>query len=96
MPNFDLEVAPIRLETGRYERLPVDQRLCIFCTDNAVEDELHVILKCSFYEDIRDDLFHAACTINSDFMNLNDSDKFSFLFSECNIVKLCAKPVTQF
>ncbi len=89
--KFRFGVAPIRLETGRYEHLPVDQRLCEFCNDNAVEDELHVILKCTFYDDLREELFEAAENINNNFMNLSDTDKFSFLFSNCNIVKLCAK-----
>ena len=36
--RFRCGVAPIRLETGRYERLSVAERLCPFC-NNEVEDE---------------------------------------------------------
>ena len=50
------DVAPIRLESGRYEHLPEDQRLCPFCND-CVESELHVLLNCDIYSDIRNGLY---------------------------------------
>ena len=55
--KFRCSVAPINLETGRYglNRVPVDQRLCEEC--NVVEDECHVIMYCTLYTDIRDQLF---------------------------------------
>jgi hypothetical protein len=36
-------VAPIRIETGRYERLNVTDRICKICDnhDNEIEDEKH-------------------------------------------------------
>ena len=43
LAKFRLGVAPIRLETGRYEGLALNQRLCPFC-ENAVENEVHVLL----------------------------------------------------
>ncbi len=33
--------APLRIETGRYERLPVEQRGCEVCDSDNVEDEMH-------------------------------------------------------
>ena len=49
--KFRCGVAPIRIETGRFENLDVNQRPCLFC--NVVEDEIHVILDCSAYDDLR-------------------------------------------
>ena len=49
-------VAPLRIETGRYERLGVNERLCFNCSKlgiNVVEDEKHVLLQCPVYADIR-------------------------------------------
>jgi hypothetical protein len=37
-------VAPLRIETGLYEGLPIDSRLCPFCV-NLVEDEFHTLFK---------------------------------------------------
>ncbi len=36
--------APLRIETGGYERLPVEQRVC----DN-VEDEMHFLISCNAF-----------------------------------------------
>ena len=40
-------VAPIRIETGRYEGLTENLRLCPFC--NVMETKMHVILNCQVY-----------------------------------------------
>ncbi len=36
--------APLRIETGRYERLPVEQRVCEVCDSDNVEDEMHFLI----------------------------------------------------
>ena len=41
--KFRAGVAPLRLETGRYENLAVNQRTCFNCR-NMVESEHHVLL----------------------------------------------------
>ena len=66
LAKFRCGVAPIRLETGRYEGLPVDQRLCPFC-ENCIEDEYHVILKCPQYDHIRLPLVAEAVNMNQTF-----------------------------
>ena len=68
--------APIKLETGRYglNRVPVDQRLCEEC--NVVEDECHVIMYCTLYTDIRDQLFTEITEISCQFSTLTVDDQF--------------------
>ncbi len=46
---FRCGVAPIRLETGQYENLPEEQRLCPMCDSQAIESEIHVLIKCNLY-----------------------------------------------
>ena len=87
--RFRCGVAPIRLETGRYEHLAVEQRLCHFC--NVVEDEPHVILEYSHYEDLRRVLFSRAAVILPNFNDLNANEKISFLFSNPDMIRICAK-----
>ncbi len=36
--------APLRIETGRYERLTVEQKVCEMCDSDNVEDEMHFYL----------------------------------------------------
>ena len=58
-------VAPLRIETGRFENKPLEERKCPFC-DN-VESEQHVLLDCCMYDDLRADLFYSASNIASCF-----------------------------
>ena len=51
LSKFRSGVAPLRLETGRYEGLEVDQRICSIC-HSSDEDEKHV-LHCPLYEGFR-------------------------------------------
>ena len=44
LAKFRCWVVPIRIDTGRYERLPLESRLCSQC--NSVESECHVICDC--------------------------------------------------
>ena len=39
------------IETGRYEGLDREERLCAFC--NVIEDEEHAIFNCRAYDTIR-------------------------------------------
>jgi hypothetical protein len=43
----------LRIETGRYEKLEVEKRVCIFCDTKEVEDEHHFLCKCDAWADQR-------------------------------------------
>ena len=88
--KFRAGFAPLRLETGRYENLAVNQRTCFNCR-NMVESEHHVLLKCPLYEDLQLDFFSHAFNINPGFYVLSDEEKISFLFSSKEMVKAVAK-----
>ena len=92
LAQFRTGVAPIRIETGRYERgrLPVERRVCFKC-QNKVEDELHVITACPLYANLRHQLYNSALQINTDFNLLNDRDKLNFILSCPDITKLVAR-----
>ena len=54
LAQFRAGVLPLRIETGRFRREPVDNRICIFCNQNAIENEVHFLLHCSLYNDLRE------------------------------------------
>ena len=87
--KFRCGVAPIRIETGRYEGLPIAERVCPFC--DKIEHEYHVLFNCPVYCDIREQLFNHALFSNNMFMTLSDIDKFQFLFSNADMIRACAK-----
>jgi len=47
----------LRIETGRNEKIPRDERLCSLCNCNKIEDETHFSLECPIYFSIRDRFF---------------------------------------
>ena len=92
--KFRSGVAPLRIETGRYEGLPLDRRFCPFCNANnnsVIENESHVLLECNLYCDIRDTLFDRAKVSAPDFMTFSCDDKLKLLFTDSNLVRILAK-----
>ena len=47
----------LRTETGRYEKIPSNERICSFCNSNKSEDENHFLLDCKAYSKIRNVFF---------------------------------------
>ena len=48
-----LGTLPIRCNTGRYEKLLYNERLCTLCSLNEVQDEYHLCIKCPSFDRIR-------------------------------------------
>ena len=87
--KFRCGVAPIRIETGRYEGLTEDLRLCPFC--NVLENEMHVILSCQVYDDLREPLLTKALNCEPNFYSLSEENQFVLLFSSPDLVRICVK-----
>jgi len=89
LAKFRCGVAPLRLETGRFEGLPVEERLCPVC-NSETETELHAVIKCHAYDDLRTVVFNAAINLCDGFMALSDCDKLVFILSESLLNKQSA------
>lgn len=88
--KFRAGVAPLRIETGRFERLPEQQRLCPFCVD-SIENEMHVYMRCPMYHDIRLEVFDRALQIDTLFHSKTEVEQFTFLFSCEQVTRSVAK-----
>ena len=86
LSKFRCGVAPIKIETGRYEGLNIDDRKCPFC--NVIESESHVILNCTLYDDIRAYLFDSALVLHPQFNAMSDDERFSFLFTKAPVTNV--------
>ena len=94
-------VAPLRIETGRWEktnnhRIPKEERVCLSCYKQGfveIESEEHFLLCCRHpaLKSHRENLLSKACTILPTFNTLSDTDKMAFLLSNCDIVFFSAK-----
>ena len=43
----------LRIETGRHTSTRREDRTCIFCKEDTIEDETHFLIRCPMYKDIR-------------------------------------------
>ena len=87
--KFRCGVAPLRIETSRFENKPLEERKCPFC--DIVETESHVLLDCDTYSDLRQDIFNRATKIDRAFDTFSAVDKIRFLFSNHDMISTVAK-----
>ena len=72
--RWRLSCIPLKIETGRYEGLSRERRLCPFC--DILEDENHAIFICDGYKELRNDnkeLLEANASVK-DLLNPKDKD----------------------
>ena len=90
LAKFRCGTAPLKIETGRYEGLPLESRTCFMCP-GVVESEQHVLMSCPLYEDLRADLFVKALSFFPDFNVMADDTRFQLLLSNEHLVQATAK-----
>ena len=76
----------------------VENRKCTFCHNigiNVVEDEIHVLLHCPLYIDIRQQLFIKSSQHFANFYNVDDVEKIRILLNVETIVNFSAKTCFQ-
>jgi hypothetical protein len=95
LAKFRAGVAPIGVETGRYKGIKFEDRLCTLCDANNVEDELHVLISCNFYSDIRDDLFEHCMDVDYNFKFMSEVDQLCFILSNKQMVSKSARVCHQ-
>ena len=83
-------VTPIRLETGRYENIKLEERCCFTCS-NLIEDETYAILHWPVYSDFRNNLLTEVLKVNRNAMSVSDCQKIIFLFSNQDVFRIVAK-----
>ncbi len=64
----------LAIETGRHKSKPIEDRLCDVC--NVIEDEMHLIMFCTKFNELREELFADIRENLSCFDLLSDEKKF--------------------
>ena len=83
LSKFRWGIAPIRVETGQYESLPVPERICFHCK-TCVVDELYVFLICFLYSELR---HKYRDNLQDNGINMQEKPpmtQFSFILSDAN------------
>ena len=47
----------LRIETGRWSKIPKEERFCEICVSGEVEDETHFMLFCPAYNNLRENMW---------------------------------------
>lgn len=80
----------LRIEAGRHCNTPRNERFCLFCDDEAVEDECHFILGCKKFETERKTYLEKMSTLYPSFSCLSKDDKLIFLLGNSETAPLTA------
>ena len=79
MTKLRLGVHTLRIQTGKYENkgasIPVEERLCLVCKRNCIEDEKHFLIDCTEYKSLRQQLYFHISENDATFINLTDHDR---------------------
>ena len=77
---------PIRVKTGRFEQLPINERLCKICNQNMVEDEYHFVFECVAYDVLRIMFLNHVTKLYPDFMHLNKESKWRTILTDKRLI----------
>ena len=82
LTKFRLSNHDLMIETGRHRKpkIPKQERFCPFCT-NRVEDEIHFLIKCPTYNEIRKEVINDSLELKPNFIFYTDLEKFMFLLT---------------
>ena len=77
LPNSAVGL-PLSIETGRFQSIPLELRLCTFGSLHVIDDEVQFLLYCSFYNELRNILFSNTAAACPGFLSLNKVEKMCF------------------
>ena len=67
----------LEIELGRHRNIPRMDRVCRICKTGLVETELHFLLECSAYEDLRHQLFCEIAFVDPSFLYVSKEQAFN-------------------
>ena len=73
LSRFRTSSHDLLIETGRYENIPRDQRLCKSCDMKKIESEYHFLLACPKLRDLRKNILNHIIVIGQQSTNLRVS-----------------------
>ncbi len=74
-------VLPLAIETGRFKIISVEERVCVLCNINDIQDEMYMLCTCILHQHIRFEMYNNVVHKNVNFHQLNDEQKIIYLVS---------------
>ena len=81
MAQLRFGILPIQVETGRFSRLKLEDRICQQCQAMNIEDELHFLFHCTLYHLERQEFYREVSLNCQNFTNMNDINKLIYCTS---------------
>ena len=81
LAQLRMGILPLHIETGRYYRKPLQERICLYCSDDVIEDECHFLCCCTAYNSEREQLYRKLKTVYPNFDSWNLNEKFIAVMS---------------
>ena len=83
LARFRISAHKLKVETGRHTRpvTPLNDRSCDKCDAGEIEDEKHVILRCSAYKQQRKKFLDILFEKCPNLIHLDEESKMSFIFN---------------
>ena len=75
LAKFRCGILPLGVEMGRFNAIPLEFRLWVFCDDNVVEGKCHFLFSYNLYNDLRSSLCDYLRLDVPDFDTLDPNDK---------------------
>ena len=77
-------ILQLHVESGRFNQTNLENRTCNVCNNNVIEDEFHFVCICPEYSIARTKLYSQYGAKNTNFINISDADKFSYILENSN------------
>ena len=82
------------IELGRYRNIPVESRICSFCSSGEIDDERHILLFCPLFDLKRACFFGKISSISPGFVNLSSEEKLKYIL--CPTSEILCKVINKF
>lgn len=78
----------LAIETGRYHKPPTPEnnRLCLYCSTQATDNELHFLLDCPASDQLRRSMEEKVTSVDPGYQALSKQEKMIFILSSLNKV----------
>ena len=61
----------LKIETGRFQNIPIEYRICTMCDQNVIETESNFLLCCSKYNQLRYDFMAGLTGLFDRYLNFD-------------------------
>ena len=80
--QFRCAILPLRVETGRYIGLTLNERTCQICYSDETEDAIHFLFNCPRYNDLRQIFIAKSVETCEGFLSLSVEQKLKYLLEK--------------